>query len=172
MCSAEFLPNIPPQALLQPKEHTVAKDDIDPEEIDEDIDIDGDDDLDILDDDDLDDDLIDDEDDGDDDEDDDDSTVGTTVVRKGSDDDEDDDDMVAPDDVEEDLAEILKDRLATEEVPDEDEETPDTDDRASGDDALQPKRADEVLCGTCFMLVRKNAPTCPMGDDACPVVKK
>lgn len=83
--------------------------------------------------------------------------------------DEDDDDVVAPDDVEEDLAEILKDRLASEETPAEDEEAEEVDDKAAGEDALQPKRADEVMCTSCFLLVRKNAPSCPVGDEACPV---
>ncbi|MEY3805736.1 MAG: hypothetical protein RIR69_548, partial [Actinomycetota bacterium] len=40
------MPNIPPRALLQTKESNVAKDDIDPEELDEEIDLEGDDDLD------------------------------------------------------------------------------------------------------------------------------
>lgn len=151
------------------EESNVAKDDIEPDDIDEEIDLEGEDDLDILEDD-LGDDLGDD--DLADDEDDDDS-MGSTIVRKaGSDDDDDDDDMVAPDDVEEDLAEILKDRLASEDLPAEEDEVVEADDRASGEDTLQPKRADETLCSSCFMLVRKNAPVCPMGDDECPVVSK
>ncbi len=83
--------------------------------------------------------------------------------------DEDDDDVVAPDDVEEDLAEILKDRLASEDVPAEDEESEEVDDKTSGEDSLQPKRADEVMCSSCFLLVRQSAPACPVGDEACPV---
>jgi hypothetical protein len=163
------VPSIPPRALRQTEESKVAKDDIDPEEIEEEIDLEGEDDLDILDDD-LADDLVD-EDDVDD-EDDDDSLGATVVRKKGSDDDDDEDDMVAPDDVEEDLAEILKDRLASEDLPAEEDEVVETDDRSSSDDALQPKRADETLCSSCFMLVRKNAPVCPMGDDECPIVVK
>ena len=152
------------------EESNVAKDDIEPDDIDEEIELDGEDDLDILEDD-LTDDLVDD-DLVDDDEDEDDS-MGATIVRKaGADDDDDDDDMVAPDDVEEDLAEILKDRLASEDLPAEEDEVVEADDRSSGDDTLQPKRADETLCSSCFMLVRKNAPLCPMGDDECPVVVK
>ena len=93
-------------------------------------------------------------------------------VDDAIDDDDDDDDMVAPDDVEEDLAEILKDRLAAEDLPEDEDEVVEVDDRTGSDDALQPRRADEVLCNSCFMLVRQNAPTCPMGDDACPIVVK
>lgn len=166
MPSADFVPNIPPRALLQTKESNVAKDDIDPEEIEDEIDLEADDDLDILEDEIDDDALLD-----DDIDDDDDDSLGATVVRKATDDD-DDDDMVAPDDVEEDLAEILKDRLSAEEIPEDEDEVVEQDDRGSADDALQPKRADEVLCNSCFMLVRQNAPVCPMGDDACPTIKR
>ena len=87
-------------------------------------------------------------------------------------DEDDDDDMVAPDDVEEDLSKILKDRLASEDLPAEEDEVPDNEERSTGDDELQPKRADELLCSSCFLLVRKNAPLCPIGDDACPVFVK
>jgi hypothetical protein len=80
--------------------------------------------------------------------------------------------MVAPDDVEEDLSKILKDRLASEDLPAEEDEVPDNEERTTGDDELQPKRADELLCNSCFLLVRKNAPMCPIGDDACPVFVK
>ena len=146
----------------------MAKDEIDPEEMEE-LEIDGEDDLDILEDDlDGDDPLLSD----DDDDLDDDDSMGATIVRKANDDDEDEDDMVAPDDVEEDLAEILKDRLASEDLPAEEDEVFETDDRSGADDALQPKRADETLCNLCFMLVRKNTTMCPMGDDDCPVVVK
>lgn len=143
----------------------MAKDEIDPEEIEleEEDALDEDEDLAFEDD-------LDGDDDADDDDLDDDDSMGATIVRKPGDEDEDEDDMVAPDDVEEDLAEILKDRMASEEVPAEEDEIVEIDDRSAGDDALQPKRADEVLCNQCFMLVRKNAPTCPMGDDECPIV--
>jgi len=149
----------------------VAKDDIDPEDIDVDIDIEGDE-IDILED--LGDDplLVDEDDVLDDDDGDDEDAVGATVVRKAGDDDDDDDDMVAPDDVEEDLSKILKDRLASEDLPAEEDEVPDNEERSTGDDELQPKRADELLCNSCFLLVRKNAPMCPIGDDACPVFVK
>lgn len=147
----------------------MAKDEIEPEEIDEELEIE-DDALDL--DEDFEETSLDLDDDaaveGDDDE----SDVGTTVVRKAGDDDEDDEDMLAPDDVEADLDTILKDRLASEDVAAEDEEEVETDDRSGADDALQPKRADELLCSSCFLLVRKGAPTCPVGDDACPVFAK
>ena len=147
----------------------MAKDDIDPEDIDDIVEIEGEDDLE------LDEEFVEyafdedaDEIDGDGDEED----MGTTVVRKAGDDDEDDDDMLAPDDVEADLDTILKDRLASENEPGEDEEEIEVDDRSGADDALQPKRADEVVCSACFLIVRNSAPTCPVGDEACPIFVK
>ena len=148
----------------------MAKKKIEPVEVELEIDLDGDeiDDLEELE---LDEPLTEDDDDALLDDDDDDS-MGATIVRKPGDDDDDDDDMVAPDDVEEDLSKILKDRLASEDLPAEEDEVPDNEERSTGDDELQPKRADELLCSSCFLLVRKNAPMCPIGDDACPVFVK
>lgn len=88
-------------------------------------------------------------------------------VAAGEDEDE-DDDMLAPDDVEADLDTILKDRLvAVEDETNEDEEEPE--ERGEQADRLQPKRADEQLCPSCFLLVRQTAPMCPVGDDECPL---
>ena len=42
-------------------------------------------------------------------------------------------------------------------------------DRNEPGDRLQPKRADEQLCPSCFLLVRASAPACPVGDDDCPI---
>ncbi|MEZ5250976.1 MAG: hypothetical protein R2713_17710 [Ilumatobacteraceae bacterium] len=79
--------------------------------------------------------------------------------------------MLAPDDVEADLDTILKDRLvAAEEEGNEDEEEPE--ERGEQADRLQPKRADEQLCPNCFLLVRQNAPMCPVGDDDCPLFSR
>lgn len=151
----------------------MAKKKIEPVEVELEIDLEGDeiDDLEELE---LDEPLIEDDEDAllDVDDEDDDDSMGATIVRKPGDDDDDDDDMVAPDDVEEDLSKILKDRLASEDLPAEEDEVPDNEERSTGDDELQPKRADELLCSSCFLLVRKNAPMCPIGDDACPVFVK
>jgi hypothetical protein len=151
----------------------VAKKKIEPIDSEIEIDLEGDeiDDLEELE---LDEPLIEDDEDAllDEDDEDDDESMGATIVRKAGDDDDDDDDMVAPDDVEEDLSQILKDRLASEDLPAEEDEVPDTEERSTGDDELQPKRPDELLCSSCFLLVRKNAPMCPIGDDACPVFVK
>ena len=82
---------------------------------------------------------------------------------------DDDDDIIAPDDVEADLDTILKDRLvaADDEGGEDEEEEPE--DRSESSDRLQPKRADEQLCPSCFLLVRNSAPICPVGDDECPL---
>ncbi|HEY8093766.1 MAG TPA: hypothetical protein VID93_08275 [Acidimicrobiales bacterium] len=83
---------------------------------------------------------------------------------------EDDEDLVDPDDVEADLDTILKDRLvAAEDTPDEDEDEAEPEERGESGDRLQPKRADEQLCPSCFLLVRRTAPSCPMGDEDCPL---
>jgi hypothetical protein len=104
-------------------------------------------------------------------EDDDEAAAKAGPVRRsvGEEDDE-DDDMLAPDDVEADLDTILKDRLvATEDEVNEDEEEPE--ERGEAADRLQPKRADEQLCPSCFLLVRQSAPNCPVGDDDCPLFR-
>lgn len=88
--------------------------------------------------------------------------------RSVSEDEDDDDEMLAPDDVEADLDTILKDRLeAADEEANEEEEEPE--ERGESADRLQPKRADEQLCPSCFLLVRQSAPSCPVGDDECPL---
>ena len=45
------------------------------------------------------------------------------------------------------------------------------DDRTDGVERLQPRRPDETQCTHCFLLVRQNAPGCPVEDDACPLFK-
>ena len=41
--------------------------------------------------------------------------------------------------------------------------------RVEAVDGVQPKRADEQLCPSCFLLVRPGMPACPVGDDDCPI---
>ena len=81
--------------------------------------------------------------------------------------------MLAPDDVEADLDTILKDRMVTTtEDDDDDEEQVDTPtERSDAPAGIQPKRADEILCTSCFLLVRPNAPSCPVEDDDCPIFR-
>ena len=109
------------------------------------------------------------EDETEEDEDDDDTEPVAKRTKKRVEEDEDeDDDLLSPDDVEADLDRILKDRLVT--VDDEeDEDDEEREERGEGGDRLQPKRPDEQLCPSCFLLVRASAPACPVGDDACPI---
>ncbi|MSO58788.1 MAG: hypothetical protein EXQ63_00490 [Ilumatobacteraceae bacterium] len=101
---------------------------------------------------------------------DDDASMGATIViHPGASDDDDEEDLTTPDDVEDDLSKILKEKLvATEDEVNEDEEL-EVDERGLADDHLQPKRDDEQLCSSCFLLVRSAAPICPVGDDDCPI---
>lgn len=105
--------------------------------------------------------------DADEDEEADDDTDGP-VRRAVTADDDDDDDMLAPDDVEADLDTILKDRLVAAEDSEDDDDEPE--DRGEAADRLQPKRSDERLCPSCFLLIRNGAPSCPIGDDDCPLI--
>lgn len=149
----------------------VEEEELEPDELDSD-DIEGDIDEDELDDEfaddgDFDGDDGDDSDDTDDDDEDDDSTG--PVRRSVASDDDEDDDMLAPDDVEADLDTILKDRLVTADDDGGEEEEDEVEDRSESADRIQPKRADEQLCPSCFLLVRQAAPGCPVGDDECPL---
>ena len=99
--------------------------------------------------------------------------------RSGDDDDEDDDD-VDPDDVEEDLDTILKDRIAAgADDDDEDDEEAPVEDRSDGGDRIAPRAAEEFSCNECFLLVRRSQfsakrTDCPGGLDGedCPVKKE
>ena len=138
----------------------------------------GEDDIDLLDDEELDEDLDDEELDdevsdeiGDDeigdDELDDDAATAVRAKRTSEDDDE---DLTTADDVEADLAHILDERLRERsEVDEDDEEEEEPPSAADPETSIQPKRADEQMCPQCFLLVRKGAPVCPVGDDTCPL---
>ena len=95
-----------------------------------------------------------------------------TVKAKSADDDDDEDDLRTEDDVEADLSSILQEKLSSpqETAPEEEEEVV-GDDRTDGVERLQPRRPDETQCTHCFLLVRQNAPGCPVEDDACPLFK-
>ncbi len=76
------------------------------------------------------------------------------AVPSGDDDDDDEeDDDLDPDDVEAGLDVILKDRLVVvDEEPDEDEETPDPEERAEGSVRVPTKRPEEFVCASCFLV--------------------
>ncbi|MDA0370062.1 MAG: hypothetical protein O3C62_00200 [Actinomycetota bacterium] len=152
---------------------------IDDDDLDEDgfIEEDGDDDLeldaDALDDDgEIDDEMGDDEEDDDmgDEAGDDDGDGATPTVRAKRGSEDDDEDLTTADDVEADLAHILDERLRERsEVDEDDEEEEEPPSAADPETSIQPKRADERMCPQCFLLVRKGAPVCPVGDDDCPL---
>ncbi len=75
------------------------------------------------------------------------------VRPKAEDEEEEEEDTLDPDDVEASLDDILKDRLVIEEVEvDDDEEHPDVDDRGSETSVVIPKRPDEFVCQSCFLV--------------------
>lgn len=96
-------------------------------------------------------------------------TEGPVRKSVSAEEEDDDDDIIAPDDVEADLDTILKDRLVAADDEGGEDEEDEPEDRSESSDRLQPKRADEQLCPSCFLLVRNSAPICPVGDDECPL---
>jgi hypothetical protein len=80
------------------------------------------------------------------------------VAAAANDEEDDDEDIIDPDDVEADLDTILKDRLvaADDEQPDDDDEENEVDDRGDPVDRIAPKRADEFVCRSCFLLKSNN----------------
>ena len=73
-------------------------------------------------------------------------------------------------DDEADLAHILDERLRERSEDEEQEEEEELPSNVDPETSIQPKRADERMCPQCFLLVRKGAPTCPVGDDTCPLI--
>ena len=110
-----------------------------------------------------------DDDDEDDDEDDEDDVPAPE-------DDDDDDEDIHPSDVEADLEEILRDRIAASDDEDEDED----DEAGSGPKAasVAPPRSDEWTCGQCFLIVSitqfgsRSDPMCPSGEDPCESMER
>ena len=90
--------------------------------------------------------------------------------------DDDDDEEVHPSDVEADLEEILRDRIAASDDDDEDDE-----DNASGQPktvSVAPPRPDEWTCNQCFLIVSmtqfgsRTDPACPSGEEPCESMKR
>ncbi len=84
---------------------------------------------------------------------DDDDVAPVVVATPGAsdDDDEDDDDEDDEDDVEASLDVILKEKLVVADE-EEDEEPPDTEDRTEVTPKVLPKRPDEFVCQSCFLV--------------------
>jgi hypothetical protein len=80
---------------------------------------------------------------------------GDNRKARGDDEDDDEDDDDEDDDVEADLDTILKDRIAAppDEAEDEDEVVQvETDDRTDGTGKIQPRKPDEFVCQSCFLV--------------------
>jgi len=91
--------------------------------------------------------------------------------------DEEEDDDEEDDEIEADLGDILKDRIAAGDDDDEDED--DEIPKAPKPRAdIAPKRADEWTCEQCFFIVSKNQfgtkaePRCPQGEEPCPSIAR
>ncbi len=92
-------------------------------------------------------------------------------------DDDDDDEEVHPSDVEADLEEILRDRIAASDDDEEDEEA-DPAGQVKTVSVVAPPRSDEWTCNQCFLIVsmtqfgsRAN-PVCPSGEEPCESIKR
>ncbi|MEO8693533.1 MAG: DUF4193 family protein [Acidimicrobiales bacterium] len=74
--------------------------------------------------------------------------------RRVTEEEDEDDELVDPDDVEADLDTILKDRIASndDEQDDEDEEEVAPEPGADAADRVVPRRADEFVCESCFLV--------------------
>ena len=149
------------------------------EDEDEDADFDGDepdldDDLEdviVIDDDDVDVDVL-----ADDDEEEEDDDDDVPAPKRAASDDDDDED-IDPSDVEADLEEILRDRIAANDDEDDDEDEGPIQDPAKKV-SVAPKRSDEWTCPQCFLIVSssqfgtKEDPRCPSGEDPCASLKR
>jgi hypothetical protein len=81
-------------------------------------------------------------------------TPAAARKRRATDEEDEDEELVDPDDVEADLDTILKDRIASgdDEADDEDEEEVAPEPGADGADRVVPRRADEFVCESCFLV--------------------
>ena len=92
---------------------------------------------------------------------------------------EDDEDVVDPDDVEADLEQILRDRIAAADDEEDEDEVEVVDPRAAeAPDGVTPKKANEFVCTGCFLLVNRgqfgpaDKMVCPVGEADCPAITK
>ena len=89
-----------------------------------------------------------------------------------ADEEEDDDEDVHPSDVEADLEEILRDRIAASD-DDEDDEEDDSPGEVKPTLFVAPPRSDEWTCNQCFLIVSvtqfgsRSNPICPSGEEPC-----
>jgi hypothetical protein len=80
--------------------------------------------------------------------------VPVAKKRRAGEEEDEDEDLVDPDDVEADLDTILKDRIAAgdDEADEDEEETAEVDTSPESGDRVLPRRADEFVCESCFLV--------------------
>lgn len=90
-------------------------------------------------------------------------------IFKDSEEEDDENELRLSDDAEADLLTILEKKIHAESKEEEEEEfftkTSDSTDELT----LIPRKIDEQHCQKCWLLVRKNAPKCPVHEDDCPI---
>ena len=97
-------------------------------------------------------------------------------VPPPADDDDDDDEEVHPSDVEADLEEILRDRIAASDDDEDEEEDPAG--QVKTVSVVAPPRSDEWTCNQCFLIVSvtqfgsRSNPVCPSGEEPCESIKR
>ena len=90
---------------------------------------------------------------------------------------DDDDEEVHPSDVEADLEEILRDRIAASDDDEEDEEE-EAPGPAKAAPSVAPPRSDEWTCNQCFLIVSmtqfgsRESPVCPSGEEPCESIER
>ena len=90
---------------------------------------------------------------------------------------DDDDEEVHPSDVEADLEEILRDRIAASDDDEEDEEE-EAPGLAKAAPSVAPPRSDEWTCNQCFLIVSmtqfgsRESPVCPSGEEPCESIER
>jgi hypothetical protein len=79
------------------------------------------------------------------------AAVAAVVERSGDAEEEEEEEEPEDEDVEASLDVILKERLVVEDEPEDDEAT-DQEDRTEGNERVLPKRPDEFVCRSCFLV--------------------
>jgi hypothetical protein len=85
--------------------------------------------------------------------------VATPIVEESDDEDDDVvdlDEELHPDDVEEALDVVLRERTAAAGLEDEEDEEAEPDDRGEGGTKIVPRRPGEFLCSSCFLVLPRN----------------
>jgi hypothetical protein len=85
--------------------------------------------------------------------------VATPIVEESDDDDDevvDLDEELHPDDVEEALDVVLRERTAAAGLEDEEDEEAEPDDRGEGGTKIVPRKPGEFLCSSCFLVLPRN----------------